>query len=462
MNAPYVYYIRFTALVSDLLTTNVSFILSFYLISTTTSLGWTQNFLQTLIALNASWFIAAYMLRLYGKKIIYLEELFRRTWRCFALHFTIFVSFLFFSSIHLSGAFCGSYLLINAILIFTSRFAITYLSDKLHKKYNLGKKIAIVGFNETAEKLAEYFYHKEKEYDFHGFFDDEFIKQGSRRKSALVGSIENCISYATENQLEEIYSTILPRQNNKIERLVEKAEQHCIRIKFVPDFTTGISNEYYINKVGQFPVISLRRDPLEQFRNRCKKRAFDIAVSAVIIITVLSWLTPLLAVIIKLSSKGPVFFIQKRSGKHNHAFNCFKFRTMRVNERADELQAKKDDDRITRIGAVLRKTSMDELPQFFNVFIGNMSIIGPRPHMLRHTEQYGSSIDKYMVRHFLKPGITGWAQVNGYRGETETDELMKKRVEHDIWYMENWSLMLDVRIFFMTVIQFFRHNSRAY
>ena len=135
---------------------------------------------------------------------------------------------------------------------------------------------------------------------------------------------------------------------------------------------------------------------------------------------------------------------------------------MRVNEASDERQATKDDDRITRIGAILRKTSLDELPQFFNVFMGTMSITGPRPHMLKHTEQYGSSINKYMVRHFLKPGITGWAQVNGYRGETETDELMSKRVEYDLWYMENWSLMLDVRIFFMTVIQFFKHNSRAY
>lgn len=462
MNTPYVYYIRFTTLVSDIIATNLSFIICFYFISSTyTSLGWTQNFLQALIVLNISWFVAAYMIHLYGKKIIYLEELYRRTWRSFALHFTIFLSFLFFSGIHLPAPFCISYLAVDAAILFVSRFGITYLSDNWHKKYNLGKRIAIVGFNETAEKLADYFYNKQKEYNFHGFFDDEFCKHSGQLSTAL-GSIEHCIAYATENHLEEIYSTILPRQNNKIERLVESAEQHCIRVKFVPDFTTHISNEFYINKVGQFPVITLRKEPLEHFRNRFKKRVFDIAVSAILIITVLSWLTPLLALLIKFSSRGPVFFTQKRSGKQNQPFNCFKFRTMRVNEASDERQATKNDDRITRIGAILRKTSLDELPQFFNVFMGTMSITGPRPHMLKHTEQYGSSIDKYMVRHFLKPGITGWAQVNGYRGETETDELMRKRVEYDLWYMENWSLMLDVRIFFMTVIQFFKHNSRAY
>ena len=449
---------------SDVLIINLSFILGFYIISEYyTSLNWSQNFLQALIALNVLWFFAAYLIKLYGKKIIYLEELFRSTWRCIALHFTLFASFLFFSKIHLSSAVCIAYLVCNAILFFINRFGITYLADVLHKRYNLGKKIAIVGVNETAERLADYFGQKKREYDFHGFFDDEFCKPGKNKKSfTVVGPIENCINYATANQVEEIYSTILPKQNHKIERLVQKAEQHFIRVKFVPDFTSHISDDFYTNRIGQFPVISLRKDPLEQFKNRFKKRVFDIIISAVVIVFVLSWLTPLLAICIKLSSRGPVFFIQKRSGIQNKTFSCIKFRSMRVNEGADELQATKNDNRITRIGALMRRTSIDELPQFFNVFMGNMSITGPRPHMLKHTEQYSSSIENYMIRHFLKPGITGWAQVNGYRGETETEELMRKRVEYDLWYRENWSLMLDVRIFFMTIIQFIKHDSKAY
>jgi lipopolysaccharide/colanic/teichoic acid biosynthesis glycosyltransferase len=166
--------------------------------------------------------------------------------------------------------------------------------------------------------------------------------------------------------------------------------------------------------------------------------------------------------LIKLESRGPVFFIQKRSGKDDEPFWCFKFRSMKVNTESDEVQATKDDPRITRIGAFMRRTSLDELPQFFNVFLGNMSICGPRPHMLLHTKQYSTSINKFMVRHLLKPGITGWAQVNGLRGETESPELMQKRVEYDLWYMENWSLMLDVKILFMTIINMFKGEKNAY
>lgn len=176
----------------------------------------------------------------------------------------------------------------------------------------------------------------------------------------------------------------------------------------------------------------------------------------------LSWLVPVIGLLIKIESRGPVFFVQKRSGRYNDVFRCLKFRTMTVSDKSDLVQATKGDNRITRVGAFLRKTSLDEFPQFLNVFMGDMSIIGPRPHMLAHTEQYRNLINRYMVRQFVKPGISGWAQVNGYRGETETTELMEKRVEHDIWYMENWSLMLDIRILFLTVINMIRGEERAY
>jgi len=190
---------------------------------------------------------------------------------------------------------------------------------------------------------------------------------------------------------------------------------------------------------------------LENLLNRSKKRAFDIVFSIFVIVFVLSWLLPILAILIKLGSSGPVFFVQIRSGRNNRPFRCYKFRSMRVNKNADKKQATRDDERITKIGAFMRRTSLDELPQFFNVFRGNMSVVGPRPHMIKHTKQYSQLIDRFMVRHFLKPGITGWAQIKGLRGEIKTVDDMLKRVEADVWYLENWSFLLDLKIIFLTL-----------
>jgi putative colanic acid biosynthesis UDP-glucose lipid carrier transferase len=165
----------------------------------------------------------------------------------------------------------------------------------------------------------------------------------------------------------------------------------------------------------------------------------------------LSWLIPLMAILIKLDSKGPVFFIQLRSGKSNQPFRCYKFRSLRVNTEAHTQQVTRGDQRITKLGRFMRKSNIDELPQFINVFLGDMSIVGPRPHMLKHTEDFSHLYKQYMIRHFVKPGLTGWAQVHGFRGEIRDNKLLRKRIEHDIWYMESWSLWLDVKIILMTI-----------
>lgn len=192
------------------------------------------------------------------------------------------------------------------------------------------------------------------------------------------------------------------------------------------------------------------------------KRLFDIIFSLFTIIFVFSWLCPILAILIRLESKGPVFFVQLRTGKNNEHFKCYKFRSMRVNNDADKRQATRDDQRITKIGALLRKTSLDELPQFFNVLIGNMSIVGPRPHMISHTEKYSQLTDKFKVRHSLKPGITGWAQISGLRGEVNNTEAMLKRVDADVWYMKNWSFLLDIKIIFLTFWITLKGDKNAY
>jgi exopolysaccharide biosynthesis polyprenyl glycosylphosphotransferase len=243
---------------------------------------------------------------------------------------------------------------------------------------------------------------------------------------------------------------------------MQEADKHMIRLRLVPDVKRAFDKNILLELYGHMPILTPRQEPLENKANEFVKRAFDIVFSSFVLVFLLSWLLPLLALIIKLDSKGPVFFKQLRSGRNNKPFYCLKFRSMYVNTDSDSKQASRGDSRITRIGAVLRKTNLDELPQFINVLFGDMSVVGPRPHMLKHTEDYSLLIDNYMVRHFLTPGITGWAQVNGYRGETKETSLMNERVKADIWYLENWSFFLDLKIVFLTVWQAIRGNENAY
>jgi len=216
--------------------------------------------------------------------------------------------------------------------------------------------------------------------------------------------------------------------------------------------------EYY----GNLPIVTTRPEPLDNLYNRTIKRIFDIVFSSLFLLLIASWLFPIIALAVKLTSKGPVFFMQKRSGENNSEFLCYKFRTMYVNREADTKQATKDDPRITSVGRILRKTNLDEIPQFINVLKGDMSVVGPRPHMLKHTEEYSKIVNSFMVRHFVKPGITGAAQANGYRGDTTDPKLMEKRVQYDVWYLENWSFWLDIKIVFLTVWSMVKGNENAF
>ncbi|QSS98177.1 exopolysaccharide biosynthesis polyprenyl glycosylphosphotransferase [Psychroflexus sp. ALD_RP9] len=274
--------------------------------------------------------------------------------------------------------------------------------------------------------------------------------------------IREIFSYVIDHDIDEIYASVGQLSDEQVNLLIDFADNNLKVLKFIPDNKDVYSKQIQYDYYGVLPIISLRKIPLDDNVNRIIKRTFDFVFATVVLVGLLSWLTPLLAIIIKIESKGPVFFKQKRNGRNNKEFYCFKYRSMKPNPEADIHQVRKNDRRITAIGRFMRKTSIDELPQFYNVLLGDMSVVGPRPHMVSHTNMYAESIDKFMVRHFVKPGITGLAQVNGYRGEVETEQDIINRVKYDIFYLENWSVLMDSKVIIQTLINAIKGDKKAY
>ncbi|MEL6257405.1 MAG: exopolysaccharide biosynthesis polyprenyl glycosylphosphotransferase, partial [Bacteroidota bacterium] len=265
---------------------------------------------------------------------------------------------------------------------------------------------------------------------------------------------------------KEIYCTLPISSQHIIEEISEFADNNYIQFKLANDFNLLNQKDITVYFYDQTPIITLRKDPLSSLANRVIKRIFDIIFSSLVLLFIFPPMLLIIGIAIKLSSPGPLFFLQERSGRQNRSFKCFKFRTMvhgadKANNKY--VQATKGDPRITRIGAFLRKTSLDEFPQFINVFLGHMSVVGPRPHPLPLNDIYAKKIQNYFFRYYITPGITGFAQIQGYRGETTSDpDLMKRRVELDSWYIQNWSLLLDIKIIIKTFASVFKGDENAY
>ncbi|MCU0355569.1 MAG: undecaprenyl-phosphate glucose phosphotransferase [Cytophagales bacterium] len=321
-------------------------------------------------------------------------------------------------------------------------------------------RLVIIGAGYAGNDLYQYLIaNKGRDTKFMGFFDDE----PELPSLVLKGKLSHLKEYCVENRITEMYYAKSLNNTDLIKDLADFADENFIYFKIAPDFRGLMKRKVSIDFYDNVPIMTFRQEPLQAWGNRALKRAFDIVFSLGVILLVFPWLFFIIGVAIKLNSRGPIFFKQPRSGRKNKLFNCYKFRTMYVNQDSNVKQATRGDKRITRVGAFLRKTSLDEMPQFFNVLLGDMSVVGPRPHMLKHTEEYSQMIEKYLVRHFVTPGITGWAQVNGFRGETSSDpRLMRKRLEYDTWYMENWSLWLDIKIIYLTVANIFQGEENAF
>ena len=366
--------------------------------------------------------------------------------------FIVFQKGYFYSRLHLVLTYS-----FFTTLIFLWRVAFVYLLRIYRTKGFNRRNVVVLGYGKLTQELEKFFrLHPEHGYKFLGYFDNK--SDGKK----FLGKNEDLIPYCSENNIDEIYCCLPYIKYSQIKKVVDFGEDQLIKVKLIADFRGFSFKGLELQRYDHIPVLNVTSIPLDDLKNKFVKRSFDLAFSFFVIVSILSWLLPIIAILIRLDSKGPVFFRQSRTGKDNNSFTCFKFRTMRMNSEADKKQATHDDPRITFMGSFLRKTSLDELPQFFNVFLGDMSVVGPRPHMLKHTEEYSKVIEKFMARHFVKPGITGLAQAKGYRGETVNIGLMKNRVRFDRFYIENWSLLLDLKIILITIPLMLKGDHKAF
>ena len=463
MNRQFERYLQMTQIILDLFVLNFAyFFCKIVFTESIPAILWMVYFQYWVISV-VLWMVVSFFLRTYaGKVILIFEHFTKRTTQVYLIWIICMLFYLYFSrEFRISRIFIISTMITFGAGLLLNRFLYLGIKKYFKNSHYLIKKVIILGYNDTAKKLAKYFEEDGINTQLLGFIeDDENVHELSHYP--IITDVSKALQVAKEFDVAEIFSTITPEQNKDIYELMYQSEKECIRFKIVPNLSVFITREVHIEYFGELPILSLRSEPLDDVGNRIKKRMLDIVVSFLVIVFILSWLTPLLGLLILLESRGPIFFSQLRTGKNKKPFYCYKFRSMRMNKDADLKQASSNDSRVTVMGKFIRRTSLDEFPQFWNVLKGNMSLVGPRPHMLKHTTDYSKIVDEYMIRQFLKPGITGWAQVNGYRGEITNPEQIQMRVNKDLWYLEKWSLWLDIQILFLTVYQVFKGDKNAF
>lgn len=440
-------YIRPFSYVLDLIIINI--LANFLLPETLNLLGY--HFFVSVSWLIIAWNIGFYEVYRYTKVIEIFSNILKQYFFFLLINFAFIGFYLKFSEPSKMIEFVS----FSLILVSLAKFFIYFSLRRFRVVFGGNfRRVVIVGNGKSVSQLEEFF----NENPDYGYKLEKVFTLVPNKKE----QVEECFDFVMENKIDEIYCSLSDLSNADVNRFIDFTDNNLKILKFLPDNKEILARNLIFDYYDYIPIISLRNIPLDEIANKIIKRAFDILFSLAIIVGILSWLIPILAIFIKLESKGNVFFKQKRNGLNYKEFYCYKFRSMRLNEIADLYQVSKNDPRITRVGKFIRKTSIDELPQFFNVLLGDMSVVGPRPHMVSHTEMYARRIDKFMVRHFIKPGITGLAQTKGFRGEVESDKDIIYRVKFDIFYLENWSLLLDIKIIFLTVINAIKGEEKAY
>lgn len=432
--------------------------------SNTLGLAFANSLPQLLVLLNLVYIICNYSQGvILHQRIVRADRIIVRAIRNTFFHAVVFISLISLADF---GTLSAQFFVLFYGLFFVTLVIYRLLFRTFIKMYRRsGGNSRTVIFVGDGENMAE-LHHEMTGDPTSGF---RLIGYFAEKPSTLypanfpyLGQTDEVLPYVRSHGVEHIYCGLTSAQSTEILVLLNYCENHLIHFFSVPDVRNYLKRRMHLATMGNVPIFYIRREPLAQPENRLLKRLFDLAFSLVFLCTLFPVIYIVAGTAIKISSPGPVFFRQKRSGEGGREFWCYKFRSMSVNRDSDRLQATRNDPRKTRVGNFLRKTNIDELPQFINVLLGDMSIVGPRPHMLKHTEEYSRLIDKYMVRHLVKPGITGWAQVNGFRGETRELWQMEGRVERDIWYLEHWTFMLDLYIIYRTVKNVLQGEEEAY
>lgn len=457
--------IRYIAMLGDFVLLNVTMATVYWLLNQTNMLGMTFP-LQKYLVLSTLCYapcLSVFKVILHYR-IVRPEQIVGRLFGTVLLHFFIFTAAISLVKITLPSLL---YLLCSYTIFFLLLIG-WRLSLRRWVKHvrSVGKNtrtVVLVGQGDTMSEL----HHELNDitYGYHilaTFLDREDLSNDFPSGQYYRDEIKHLMEWLPTHPIQELYCGLPSACKDDVLKLIRYCENNMIRFYMVPSMRNYVKRQLQLTLLGDVPVLSIRREPLQDPVNRLVKRSFDLFCSGLFLVTIFPFLYIIVGSIIKLTSPGPIFFKQARNGENGKIFQCYKFRSMKVNKDSDKLQATKDDPRKTKFGNFLRKTNLDEMPQFINVFRGDMSLVGPRPHMLKHTEEYSQLIDKYMMRHLVKPGITGWAQVTGFRGETKELSQMEGRVRRDLWYIENWTFWLDLRIMIMTVTNMFKGEKNAY
>ncbi|MCR4762201.1 MAG: undecaprenyl-phosphate glucose phosphotransferase [Lachnospiraceae bacterium] len=422
-----------------------------------------ETYFRALYVLVPAYLILYYFFGLYNSQRV------SRSWEDFTnivksniVGFLGFFVLLYISKqIDFSRTMIGIFFVINIIVMMNSRMAVRAVLRYFRKRgYNI-KHVLLVGYSRAAESyIIRIDSNPQWGYDCVGVLDDDVPLGTAYHGVKVIGKIDELQDYLDRNEFDEITITLPLTAYDRLEELVARCEKTGVHTKFIPDYTSLFPSNPYTEDIAGLAVISIRYVALTNTLNRAVKRLMDI-VGSLIAIALFAVPMLVIAVAIRVTSKGPVIFKQERVGRHGKTFMMFKFRTMEVQDKKTEEGGwtTPDDPRVTRVGRFLRRTSLDETPQFFNILIGQMSLVGPRPERPNYVEKFRDEeqIPRYMVRHQVRPGLTGWAQINGYRGDTS----IRKRIDHDIYYIENWSLKFDIKILFLTVFKGFI-NKNAY
>ncbi len=442
-----------------ILTVNLCYILATMFDDDIIGFRWKVTWLvANTAAIPATYFISRHT----ATRSLHIDKIVGNAFVAAGIHALFFFALLSFlnSWIHDRSFYLWFYtamcILMPANLIFTR-----LIIKRIRRNGCNSSSVIIIGTGDTALRLRdEILADPGYGYTFKGFFS-KYKRHDDIDTHDYIGTIDCLDAFLSATHIDEVYFTLSAEDHETLHRVVAIADACLTQVYVVPPISRYAGKVNALGTIGNVPFLCIRANPLKNIVNRAIKRSGDI-IGAIIFLLISPIAFMTIATVIKLTSPGPVLFRQKRTGYLGKEFTCYKFRTMYINTQSNSTPTRRDDPRITPVGRILRRTSLDELPQFINVLRGDMSIVGPRPHMISQTDDYTKLIDRYMVRHLIKPGITGWAQINGYRGLTEELWKMERRVEHDVWYMENWSPMLDLKIITLTARNLLKRDNNVF